>query len=121
MPFPHIQGAFRQDIVALASQCVVANGLSAGEATIAEPLAVTFHNVRRAGEMLGKRVLVTGCGPIGQLAILSARYAGVFEIVATDLSNFKLSMAKQIGADVTINTGTTPDGLTSYAAGKGYI
>lgn len=119
MPFPHIQGAFRQDIVAKASQCVVANGLTAGEAAMGEPLAVTLHGVRRAGEMLGKRVLVTGCGPIGLLAILSARHAGASEIVATDLSDFTLSMAKQIGADITVNTGTNPDGLAEYAAGKG--
>ena len=37
MPFPHIQGAFRQVLVANASQCVPADGLSAGEAAMAEP------------------------------------------------------------------------------------
>jgi len=119
MPFPHIQGAFRQEMVADASQCVVANGLTPGEAAMAEPLAVTLHGVRRAGEMLGKRVLVTGCGPIGLLSILSARLAGAGEIVATDLSDFTLAMARRCGADVMINTGTTPDALTGYAAGKG--
>lgn len=76
MPFPHIQGAFRERLVARASQCVKAAGLSAGEAAMAEPLAVTLHATRRAGEMLGKRVLVTGCGPIGTLSILAARRAG---------------------------------------------
>ena len=53
---------------------------------MAEPLAVCLHATRRAGEMLGKRVLVTGCGPIGALAILAARCAGAAEIVATDLA-----------------------------------
>lgn len=119
MPFPHIQGAFRQEMVADASQCAVANGLTPGEAAMAEPLAVTLHGVRRAGEILGKRVLVTGCGPIGLLSILSARLAGAGEIVATDLSDFTLAMARRCGADVTINTGATPDALTGYAAGKG--
>lgn len=119
MPFPHIQGAFRQEMVADASQCAVANGLTPGEAAMAEPLAVTLHGVRRAGEMLGKRVLVTGCGPIGLLSILSARLAGAGEVVATDLSDFTLAMARRCGADVTINTGTTPDALTGYSAGKG--
>ena len=38
-----------------------------GEAAMAEPLAVTLHATRRAGDMLGKSVLVTGCGPIGVL------------------------------------------------------
>ena len=102
MPFPHIQGAFRQVLNADASQCVVADGLSAGEAAMAEPLAVCLHATRRAGSMVGKSVLVTGCGPIGVLSILSARRAGADFIVATDLSDFTLNMAKQIGADMTI-------------------
>ncbi len=82
MPFPHIQGAFREHLVADASQCVAADGLSAGEAAMAEPLAVALHATRRAGELLGKSVLVTGCGPIGVLAILAARRAGADLIVA---------------------------------------
>lgn len=119
MPFPHIQGAFRQELVADATQCVLANGLAPGEAAMAEPLAVTLHAARRAGELLGKRVLVTGCGPIGLLSILSARLAGAGEIVATDLSDFTLAMARQCGADLTVNTGTAPDGLSPFAVGKG--
>ncbi|WP_429932128.1 L-idonate 5-dehydrogenase [Agrobacterium vitis] len=119
MPFPHIQGAFRQSLVADASQCVVADGLSAGEAAMAEPLAVTLHATRRAGEMLGKRVLITGCGPIGVLSIIAARRAGAKEIVATDLSDFTLTLAKAAGADRVINTATQPDGLAEYAVGKG--
>lgn len=119
MPFPHIQGAFREVLVADATQCVVANGLSAGEAAMAEPLSVVLHAVRRAGEMLGKRVLVTGCGPIGLLAILAARRAGVAEIVATDLSENALKYASDVGVDRVINVGQEPDALTEYAAGKG--
>jgi L-idonate 5-dehydrogenase len=119
MPFPHIQGAFRQSLVADALQCVPAGDLSAGEAAMAEPLAVTLHATRRAGELLGKRVLVTGCGPIGVLSILSARRAGAAEIVATDLSDFTLSMAKTAGADRVINTKNEPEALAAYSADKG--
>jgi L-idonate 5-dehydrogenase len=119
MPFPHIQGAFRESLVADAIQCVAADGLSAGEAAMAEPLAVTLHATRRAGEMLGKRVLVTGCGPIGVLSILSARRAGAKEIVATDLSDFTLAMAKAAGADRVINTRDEPEALAAYSADKG--
>lgn len=119
MPFPHIQGAFRESLVVDAIQCVAADGLSAGEAAMAEPLAVTLHATRRAGEMLGKRVLVTGCGPIGVLSILSARRAGAKEIVATDLSDFTLAMAKAAGADRVINTKDEPEALAAYSADKG--
>ncbi|WP_047458705.1 L-idonate 5-dehydrogenase [Rhizobium rhizogenes] len=119
MPFPHIQGAFRETLVADAIQCVPADGLTAGEAAMAEPLAVTLHATRRAGEMLGKRVLVTGCGPIGVLSILAARRAGAAEIVATDLSDFTLSVAKQAGADRVINTKQEPEALAAYSTDKG--
>jgi len=119
MPFPHIQGAFRETLVADAIQCVPADGLTPGEAAMAEPLAVTLHATRRAGEMLGKRVLVTGCGPIGVLSILAARRAGAAEIVATDLSDFTLLLAKTAGADRIINTKNEPEALAAYSADKG--
>ncbi len=119
MPFPHIQGAFREMLVADATQCVKANGLSSGEAAMAEPLSVVLHATRRAGEMLGKRVLVTGCGPIGTLSILAARAAGAAEIVATDLSANALEFARTVGADRVINMATEPEVLSHYSAGKG--
>ncbi len=119
MPFPHIQGAFRQVLVADASQCAVADGLTAGEAAMAEPLAVTLHATRRAGNLVGKSVLVTGCGPIGILCILAARRAGADRIVATDLSDFTLGMARQVGADETINMKDDPEGLARFTPDKG--
>ena len=121
MPFPHVQGAFREILVADATQCIPADGLSPGEAAMAEPLAVTLHATTRAGQMLGKRVLVTGCGPIGVLSILAARRAGASEIVATDLSDFTLSLAKKAGADHAISMASTPDGLSGYTTDKGYF
>lgn len=121
MPFPHIQGAFREVLVADQFQCVDATGLTPGEAAMAEPLAVTLHATRRAGDMLGKRVLVTGCGPIGILSILAARRAGAQEIVATDLSDFTLALARKVGADRTINMASEPDALAAYNADKGYF
>ena len=121
MPFPHIQGAFREVLVADASQLVSAEGLTSGEAAMAEPLAVTLHATRRAGEMLGKSVLVTGCGPIGLLAILAARRAGADLVVAVDISDFTLAMAKRLGADLTLNTATAPDALDKYKTDKGHF
>ena len=121
MPFPHVQGAFREELIADASQCVRADGLSAGEAAMAEPLSVGLHATRRAGELLGKRVLVTGCGPIGVLAIVAARRAGAGEIVATDLVPNALKHAAAAGADRTIDMSESPDALDAYAADKGYF
>jgi L-idonate 5-dehydrogenase len=121
MPFPHIQGAFQQQLVADASQCVPADGLTAGQAAMAEPLAVCLHAIRQAGDLLGKTVLITGCGPIGCLSILAARRAGAAQIIATDLSDYTLGKARECGADQVLNTATTPDALAPYQKDKGQI
>lgn len=121
MPFPHIQGAFRQSLVADAAQCVPADGLSPGEAAMAEPLAVCLHGLGQAGALMGKSVLITGCGPIGALSVLAARRAGAAEIVVTDLSDFTLSVAKACGADAVLNVAESPDALTPYQVGKGHF
>ena len=49
----------------------------AGEAAMAEPLAVCLHAGKQAGPLLGKRVLVTGCGPIGALMVWSRAWRRV--------------------------------------------
>ncbi len=121
MPFPHIQGAFRENLVVDAAQCAVADGISAGEAAMAEPLSVVLHAAKRAGDLMGKRVLVTGCGPIGMLAILVARAAGALEIVATDVAHFTLGKARDIGADTICNVAENAEVLAGYAENKGYF
>ncbi|MBB5536987.1 L-idonate 5-dehydrogenase [Rhizobium giardinii] len=122
MPMPHIQGAFRQRLVAESWQChKVADDVSINEAAFAEPFAVTLHAVNRAGSLLGKRVLVTGCGPIGALCILAARAHGAAQIVATDVMDAVLAKAADIGADRTINVATDGDKLAAYSANKGYF
>ena len=122
MPMPHIQGAFRQRLVAEQWQChKVADGVSINEAAFAEPFAVTLHAVARAGSLIGKRVLVTGCGPIGALAIIAARAHGAREIVATDVMDAVLKKALEVGADQVINVASDPERLATYSANKGYF
>lgn len=121
MPFPHIQGGFRELLVADATQCAPADGLTAGEAAMAEPLSVVLHAAKQAGDLLGKRVLVTGCGPIGLLAVIVARAAGAAEIVATDITTFTTEVALKVGADAAHNVAQDPDALSNYAADKGHF
>jgi L-idonate 5-dehydrogenase len=122
MPTPHIQGAFRQRLIADAWQChKVADGVSINEAAFAEPFAVTLHAVNRCGSLLGKRVLVTGCGPIGALTILAARAHGAQEIIATDVMDAVLVKAREVGADRTINVAEHAEELAAYSVNKGYF
>jgi L-idonate 5-dehydrogenase len=119
MPFPHIQGAFREYLVADAAQCAVADGLTEAEAAMAEPLAVVLHAAGRAGNLAGRRVLVTGCGPIGQLAVLVARASGAVEVAATDIAAFTLAKAREMGADLALDVRADPEALAPCAADKG--
>ncbi len=96
MRFPHVQGGFREVLVCDEAQAVpVAAAMSAAQAAFAEPFAVCLHAVNRAGPLLGKRVLVTGAGPIGALTVIAARRAGALEIVATDVADAPLAAARK--------------------------
>ncbi|MEO7952884.1 MAG: L-idonate 5-dehydrogenase [Polaromonas sp.] len=120
MRFPHVQGAFRETLVIDASQAYrVSDELSLSEAALAEPLSVGLHAISRAGSVFGKRVLVTGCGPIGALLIAALRRAGAAQIVAVDLAALPLACAREMGADETINLMTQADGLAPFARDKG--
>jgi L-idonate 5-dehydrogenase len=120
MPFPHIQGAFSEQLVIDASQAhAIADHLSLSEAALAEPLSVGLHAIQRAGGVFGKKVLVTGCGPIGSLLIGGLRRAGAALIVAADIADLPLQCAKKMGADELVNLKTDADALEKYKIDKG--
>lgn len=120
MRMPHVQGAFRQEIVVGAAQTFrLADGVSDAEGAMAEPLAVALHAVNRAGPLLGRKVLVTGCGPIGAMTVIAARRAGATVIVATDVIDQPLKKALKVGADEAINVAEAPQDLARYAKDKG--
>jgi L-idonate 5-dehydrogenase len=122
MRFPHVQGGFRDTLVCDEAQAVPVSPLtSAAQAAFAEPLAVCLHAVNRAGPLLGRRVLVTGAGPIGALTVIAARRAGAIEIVATDVAEAPLAMARRVGAGAAINVATDAQPLERYAADKGHF
>ncbi|HLZ01653.1 MAG TPA: L-idonate 5-dehydrogenase [Bradyrhizobium sp.] len=117
---PHVQGGFREHVTVEAAQAIpIAEKLSLAEAAMAEPLAVCLHAANQAGPLMGKRVLVTGCGPIGALMVVVARYAGAAEIVVTDVADAPLAVARKLGASHAINVATHASNLDPWRAGKG--
>ncbi len=112
MRFPHVQGLFRERVVVPAARAVPVDA-SLGLAALCEPLAVCLHAAGRAGPLLGARVLVSGSGPIGCLTALAARTAGAGEIVVTDITDAPLRIARDLGADRTVNVATSPDDVGS--------
>jgi len=120
MRTPHVQGAFRNMLLCEATQCVkVAEHVPLRLAALAEPFSVGLHGVSRAGPLLGKRVLVSGCGPIGVLAIAAARAHGAAEITATDVVDEPLAIARAMGADQTINVAQDKTWVSRHSADKG--
>jgi len=100
---PHTQGAFAELVDVRADQLrVLPDELPLRRAALAEPLAVGLHAVGLLGDVTGQSVLVSGVGPIGQLAVLALRHRGAGRIVATDLSSSALETARAVGADETI-------------------
>jgi len=120
MRMPHVQGAFRDSLLCSAMQChLIADGIPLAQAALAEPFSVGLHAVSRAGSLLGKRVLVSGCGPIGALAVAAARVHGAAEVVATDVVDEPLAVARALGAHQTINVASDGGWVERYAADKG--
>ena len=74
------------------------------EGAMLEPLAVTVHAAKRFPDVKGAKAVVFGCGPIGILLIQSLKAFGAAEILATDISDTRLELAKSLGADYTVNT-----------------
>lgn len=112
---PHVQGGFRTRLVIPVEQCFkIGPDTSLASAACAEPLAVCLHAAKQAGDLRGQRVLVTGAGPIGALCVAIAKEQGAETIVATDLSDFTLDNARQMGATQTINVATQVDMIEQF-------
>jgi L-iditol 2-dehydrogenase len=74
-------------------------GLSFEEAAFAEPVGVALHAVSRAGDVSGATVLVVGAGLIGLLVIQALKHAGAGKVIAVDLDEGRLKLARELGAD----------------------
>ncbi len=116
MPFPHIQGAFREHLVADEGQCFAFDpSMDYAVGAFAEPLSVVLHAAMRFGRIEGRPLLVTGCGPIGALAVLVVKALGSGPVVVTDVSDAPLEKAREIGADHAVNVARDPGGLEAAA------
>ncbi|MEU1275422.1 L-idonate 5-dehydrogenase [Streptomyces sp. NPDC005799] len=107
---PHVQGGFAARVVVPAEQLrPLPEGLELRRAALAEPLSVALHAVRRAGDVTGRHVLVTGAGPIGCLVVAAARAAGAARVTVTDLLPAALEYARLAGADTLVRADDPDD------------
>lgn len=73
-------------------------------AAMVEPLSIAFHAIRRSPVSLGNTAVVVGAGMIGSLVIQLLKIAGCGKIIAVDMIQEKLDMAKKLGADICLRS-----------------
>jgi L-idonate 5-dehydrogenase len=101
---PPTDGAFAEYVSVRADQChLLPPEMSDGFATMLEPFAVAIHAVNRAGSVSGRRVLVTGGGPIGLLVAMTARAFGAAPLALSDIVASRRDKALTLGADVALD------------------
>lgn len=69
-----------------------------------EPATIGYHGLQKANIQPGETVVVMGCGSIGQLTLQWAKIFGASTVIAVDIFDDKLELAKELGADITINS-----------------
>jgi L-iditol 2-dehydrogenase len=74
--------------------------MSYEQGAMIEPLAVAVHAVRRYGDAAGKKVLVLGGGPIGNLVAQTAKAMGAADVLLSELSAYRLETASKCGVKV---------------------
>lgn len=101
---PPTDGAFAEFVAVRADQChVLPPEMDDATGAMLEPLAVALHAVKRAGSVAGKRVLVTGGGPIGLLVALTAKAFGAVPAALSDILATRRDAAHQLGVEATLN------------------
>lgn len=104
--WPHTQGGAAEYVIFKKSMIrALPKSLPLQHGALAEPLAVALHSINIAGGVKGKKVFVSGSGPIGLLVVAAAKILGASEIVASDVLDGPLARAKILGATGTIKIG----------------
>ena len=92
------------------------HNVSFDQGAMIEPAAVAVHALGRAGDISGKKILVLGAGPIGNLIAQAAKGLGAGKVMITDLSDYRLKAAEECGIDFCVNSKTHDIGRKITAA-----
>jgi len=105
MATPPVDGAFAEYVVHPEDFAFkLPDNVSYDEGALIEPLAVGIYASSRAKVRPGDNVLIFGAGPIGLVTLQSAKAYGAENAIVVDINDFRLSVAKKLGADYTINS-----------------
>ncbi len=104
---PPVDGAFARYVAVHEDYAfALPDELSDDAGALLEPLAVAIWACQKGGVGLGDRVLVTGAGPIGNLALQVARAAGATTLAIADVNVDRLARVAELGATTTIDLNT---------------
>ena len=97
------------------------DAISDDMAAILDPLGNATHTAL-SFDLVGEDVLITGAGPIGIMAVAIARYAGARHVVITDVNDYRLDLAKKMGASVALNVsrGSIKDAMSDLGMEEGF-
>ena len=99
----HRDGAFAEYLSLPESNVwPIHNDISSEIASFFDPLGNAVHTAL-SFDITGEDVLITGAGPIGLMCVAICKYSGAKNIVITDINNYRLAIAKELGASRTIN------------------
>jgi len=95
--------------------------LSFEHAALVEAVSVAVHAVNVTPIQLGDTAVIVGSGMIGLLTLQAARAAGASQIIAVDVNNKRLDVAKELGADYGLNAQeeSIPDVVRKLTEGRG--
>jgi len=115
----HRPGGYAEWVSAPASHVhVVPDGISPFNASFAEPVTIGIHACRRGQINASEYVLVLGCGPIG-LAIIEVALNHNARVVATDIVNSRLEVARKLGAETIRSGERLAETVLEQTAGEG--
>jgi threonine 3-dehydrogenase len=113
----HVDGGFAEYVVIPEANAIESNGLDPAVVALQEPMGNAVH-AAFVEPIEGRTVLVTGCGPIGLCSVGIARAAGASLVIATDTEDYRLELARTMGADLALDA-TAPDVLERVSAATG--
>ena len=99
----------------------IPDGVTDDEASILDPLGNAVHTAL-SYDLTGEDVLITGAGPIGIMAAVVARHVGARHVVITDVNEYRLDLAKKLGAEVVVDVrkSTLKDVMKSLKMTEGF-
>jgi threonine 3-dehydrogenase len=116
----HVDGGFAEYVVIPEANAIESNGMDPAVAALQEPMGNAVH-AAFVEPIEGRSVAVTGCGPIGLLSVAIAKASGATWVVATDVEEYRLEIARSMGADLALDARQpdTPQRIVDATGGDG--